>query len=167
MNAPFPHCPWCGERFAPRQKWPRTCRGCGQVSFLNPLPVAVVILPVDEGLLAVRRTIEPGLGELALPGGYVSTGETWQEGAAREIFEETGIRIDPGEVEVFRVATSPEELDKIVVFGLARPRRSGDLPEFAANEEAGERVVIDRATRLAFSLHEEVARAFFDLRGTE
>ena len=58
------------------------------------------------GLLVVRRGITPGLGELALPGGYIGMGETWQEAGAREVWEETGLRLDPAEIEDFTALTA-------------------------------------------------------------
>ena len=36
---------------------------------MNPLPVAVVIVPVDDGAMLIRRSIEPAKGQLAFPGG--------------------------------------------------------------------------------------------------
>ena len=47
------HCSYCGHPFEIDQAWPRLCAACGNTSFVNPLPVAVVILPVNEGVLAV------------------------------------------------------------------------------------------------------------------
>jgi ADP-ribose pyrophosphatase YjhB (NUDIX family) len=46
-------------------------------------------------VLLVRRNIEPQIGQLALPGGYMNLGETWQQAGARELFEETGTIIRP------------------------------------------------------------------------
>ena len=69
------HCSYCGAAFADAQPWPRTCTTCKETSFTNPLPVAVVLVPVGAGLLAVRRAIPPGRGQLALPGGYCSSHE--------------------------------------------------------------------------------------------
>jgi len=37
------------------------------------------LIPVHDGLLFVRRGIEPRKGKLALPGGFINLGETWQE----------------------------------------------------------------------------------------
>ena len=60
-------CSYCGQPFIVDQAWPRTCGNCRQITYLNPLPVAIAVLPVDGGLLCVRRGIEPAVGELAFP----------------------------------------------------------------------------------------------------
>lgn len=154
------HCAWCGTAFAAGLGWPRTCESCGKTSYVNPIPVAVVLVPIDGGLLAIRRTIEPGKGLLALPGGFMDRGETWQQAAARELREETGLAIDPAEVELFSVG-SALEAGVLIVFCLARPRRRADLPAFRATDETSEAVVLDHPETLAFKLHTEAAREFF------
>ncbi len=90
------HCSYCGGAFPAAAAWPRHCRHCGRTSYRNPLPVVVVLLPVAGGLVVIRRDIEPSKGLLTLPGGYLDLGETWQEGARRELLEETGIDIPAG-----------------------------------------------------------------------
>ncbi|MBC8076948.1 MAG: NUDIX hydrolase, partial [Chloroflexales bacterium] len=62
------HCSYCGAPFAAAAPWPRRCAACGNTSYLNPLPVAVVLVPVGGGVLLVRRAIPPQQGTLALPG---------------------------------------------------------------------------------------------------
>ena len=52
---------------------------------------AVVIK--DGKVLLVKRGAEPNKGVWAIPGGSLKLGETLQEGAEREILEETGITI--------------------------------------------------------------------------
>src|SRR6187402_854244 len=66
------HCSHCGLVWPADLPWPRVCAGCGETTWSNPLPVAVVLLPVKSGdgqtgLVVVRRDIEPFRGELALP----------------------------------------------------------------------------------------------------
>jgi len=51
----------------------------------------------DERVLLVRRGQPPSEDLWAIPGGRVEIGETLQEAAEREIFEETGITIRAGE----------------------------------------------------------------------
>ena len=47
----------------------------------------------DGAVLLVKRGQAPARGQWAIPGGSVRLGETLQEAAQREIFEETGIVI--------------------------------------------------------------------------
>jgi len=47
----------------------------------------------ERRVLLVRRGSPPLADEWAIPGGSIELGETLQEAAEREIFEETGIRI--------------------------------------------------------------------------
>jgi ADP-ribose pyrophosphatase YjhB (NUDIX family) len=153
------HCHFCGVKYAD-PKWPRVCAGCGNTTWRNPIPVAVVVLPVDDGLLMIRRGIEPMKGKLALPGGYVDFGETWQQGAARELREETGIVIDPAEVR--HVATlSPPDGTTVLIFGRASRRAREALPKFTPTDETTELVIAHDADQVAFPLHAQVATEFF------
>jgi ADP-ribose pyrophosphatase YjhB (NUDIX family) len=156
------HCSYCGHRFDDGQSWPRICRHCGNVSFLNPLPVAVVLLPIDRGLLVVRRNIEPKRGWLALPGGYINYGESWQQAGARELLEETGVAIAPADLREFCVKSAPDST--LLVFGLARPLRQQDLPPFEPNEETQAIDVLTGPQALAFSTHTEALREYFERR---
>ena len=158
------HCSYCGHPFAEDQAWPRKCTNCGRSTYQNPVPVAVVLLPVDGGLLAVRRDIEPGRGKLALPGGFIGMGESWQEAGARELFEETGIRINAQEIQDFRVLSAPD--GTLLIFGLALPVSEVSLPAFEANHETSETVVITTPQPLAFPLHEQAVEEFFARRAT-
>ena len=154
------HCSWCGQAFAEAQTWPRTCLHCQNITFLNPIPVAVVLVPVDEGLLLIRRAIDPARGKLALPGGYINLGESWQEAGAREVFEETGLIIEPEEIQEFGVRSAPD--GTILIFGLAQPRASAGLPPFTPTPETTERLVgKPLPDELAFPLHAEAMAAFF------
>lgn len=156
------HCSYCGHPFELAQPWPRQCAACQQTSYVNPLPVAVLLVPVDDGLLVVRRSIEPRKGLLALPGGFIGLGETWQEAGAREVWEEAGVQVDPGEVQDFCALSAPEGM--LLVFGLAAPRTSAKMPPFEPNDEASERLVLSAATELAFPLHTEAMRRYFAQR---
>ena len=70
------------------------CTQCNQVHYENP-KVVVGCIPTDgEKILICRRNIEPGWGKWTLPAGYLENGESIQEGARRETFEETGSQVE-------------------------------------------------------------------------
>ncbi|MEW5743018.1 MAG: NUDIX domain-containing protein [Myxococcota bacterium] len=152
------HCSWCGAEF-PDTPFPRTCQSCKRTTWLNPLPVAVLLLPVDDGFLLIRRAEATGHGKLALPGGFIDLGETWQRACARELFEETGITISADEVTCAGVRSSPDGF--LLVFGRGPRLREVDLPAFVPNAEISERLVTRAPVPLAFTLHEEMLRQAF------
>jgi ADP-ribose pyrophosphatase YjhB (NUDIX family) len=153
------HCSFCGARFPDDAAWPRRCASCGNTSYLNPLPVAVAVQPVDDGLLAIGRAIPPA-GKLALPGGYIDVGERWQNAAAREVREETGLAIDPDTLREVRVLSAPD--GTLLVFALAPRITAADLPPFTATSETSECVILRAPSDdLAFPLHAQVVREFF------
>jgi ADP-ribose pyrophosphatase YjhB (NUDIX family) len=156
------HCSYCGAVFASGVAFPRTCASCTNITYRNPIPVAVLLLPVDDGLLGIRRGIEPKKGSIALPGGFIDGGETWQEGAVRELFEETNVVVDPDHVKEFAVRSVKG--GPLLVFGLAPKMSSKLLPEFAPTNETTERLVIARGRELAFPLHAWAMEEFFARR---
>lgn len=153
------HCSWCGHAFEKDAPWPRKCASCTKESYLNPIPVAVLLVPVGKGLLMIRRGIEPKKGMLALPGGYIGLGESWQAAGAREVFEETGIQVDPAGVEDFRVLSAPD--GTVLVFGLAKPMDAAGFPAFEGTNETTERTVIEGPLETAFPLHTQVVNEYF------
>lgn len=52
----------------------------------------------DGKVLLVKRGVSPRKGLWAIPGGSVKLGETLKESAKREVWEETGITIEVGDV---------------------------------------------------------------------
>jgi ADP-ribose pyrophosphatase YjhB (NUDIX family) len=72
----------------------------------RPLIGVGAVIVADKRVVVVRRGHEPLKGEWSIPGGVVEVGETLREAAAREALEETGLRVEAGEV--------LEVLDRIV-----------------------------------------------------
>ena len=152
----YAHCTFCGARFTPKQPWPRRCAACGETSYRNPNPVAVVLQPVGLGLLVVRRGIPPAEDRLALPGGFVEVDETWQETAARELSEETGLQADPATVRLYDTLSAPD--GTLLVFGLLPAIAT--LPAFRPNDETLGLDVLTVPAELGFSLHTQVANRY-------
>ncbi|RSS53563.1 NUDIX domain-containing protein, partial [Streptomyces sp. WAC06614] len=117
------HCSTCGAPFTTAD-WPRTCPACGTVTYRNPLPVAVALLPVEDargtGLVVITRTIEPARGGVALPGGFIDFGEDWRTAVVRELREETGIEAPAADVTLADALSSPA--GHLLLFGLLPPR---------------------------------------------
>ncbi|GGO78664.1 NUDIX domain-containing protein [Nonomuraea cavernae] len=158
------HCSYCGQAYTPDQAWPRTCSGCGNTGYLNPLPVAVMLLPVDGRLLVVRRDVEPGRGELALPGGFIDIGESWQQAAVRELREETGVVVDVADVRLFDVLSAPD--GTVLIFALGPRIGSAALPPVAATAETTGWSLIGGPQELAFTLHTRVVAEYFTREAT-
>jgi ADP-ribose pyrophosphatase YjhB (NUDIX family) len=113
---------------------------CGNVSHRNPLPVAVLVLPVEEdGVLLVRRVTPPA--GLALPSGFIEYGEPWQHAAARELAEETGVRVDPAAVRELRVRSGSD--GTLLIFATAPAVSRDALGAFTPSVEVSELVVTD------------------------
>ena len=116
-------------------------------------------MPVDGGVLAIRRAIPPALGKLALPGGFVNWGETWQEAGAREVKEETGISILPDELTLLGASSVAEGV--VLLFSRARERTLEEAAWQADPAEISEIVVLREPCELAFSTHTEQLAAHF------
>lgn len=99
----------------------------------NPIPVAVMILPVKENkkyiidnvdfrlnltnVLYLKRNIEPQKDKWALPGGFVNEMESIEVAAVRELFEETGYQVDVNQVNLFKSEITPNNRNLIFSVG--------------------------------------------------
>lgn len=52
----------------------------------------------DSCVLMIQRGKEPGRGRWSIPGGRLRLGERVRDGVEREVFEECGVRIRPGDL---------------------------------------------------------------------
>ena len=67
------------------------CTACKAIHYQNPKPTATLICPRNDEILFVKRAFDPGKGQWSLPGGFLELGETLEEGAKRELKEETNL----------------------------------------------------------------------------
>lgn len=151
----------------------------------NPTPVAVAIIPVEKivqyhinGItldifiyeaVYARRGIEPKLGMLALPGGFVNEMERLETGGKREVKEETGLDITEDEFQLFRSEITPN--NRNLIFGIT-PTRTPDILATLENNWNNDPVIRSETqgfviaglniTDAAFPLHQKALGKYFD-----
>lgn len=86
-------CSICGEKLGTiTGSWGRRCAGCGHVHFPAIHPCSIVLVRRGEEFLLTRKKEWPA-GRYSLVAGFLDFGESMEECAAREVLEETGIRV--------------------------------------------------------------------------
>jgi len=163
-------CNFCGTKYSEPLTYPRTCPSCELQVWANPIPVGVGLIPVlvgaRTGLLVIRRAIPPGVGKLALVGGFVEEHESWQQGLAREIREEANVTVDAARIEPMWFVSSDPKPNRVLLFGITETLNA--LPPFLPDHETSERGVVFGPDGLdplfAFPLHAEAARRYFAAR---
>ena len=86
-------CPHCGGgTVLAKGGWQRECVMCGGQHFPRFDPVAIMLVEHDDRILLGRNTRFPQRQYSALAG-FVEPGESLEEGVAREILEEAGVKV--------------------------------------------------------------------------
>ena len=93
-------CPQCGGRLEKRLIKPRepqrlVCTACGFIFYIDPKLSVIAVIPMDQGVVMVRRAIDPGYGLWVVPGGFVDMGEVVEDAVVRETQEETFLTVRP------------------------------------------------------------------------
>ena len=93
-------------------------------------PVAAISALILRGdrVVLIRRLADPNRGRWSLPGGAVDLGESITSAVKREILEETGLRIEPGQV---------LEVGEVIVPRHGRPDYHYVFPVFLAKRVRG------------------------------
>jgi ADP-ribose pyrophosphatase YjhB (NUDIX family) len=94
----YKFCPQCGgplekRRLKVGEPQRLVCRVCGFVFYIDPKLAVLALVPLNGGLVFVRRAINPGYGLWVAPGGFVDVGEPVEEAVVRETREETHLQV--------------------------------------------------------------------------
>ncbi|MGI5129056.1 NUDIX domain-containing protein [Pseudonocardia sp. CA-107938] len=133
------YCRACGSPFREPLANPRAC-ACGVTDRDNPIARVAVLVPVENGVLVVRRGGAGGSGHLSLPGGFVETPQTWPEDAARGVCSETGLDLDPATLTLYDLVARDWRPAHAVLVAKAPPLV--ELPRFTPNEDIVERGIV-------------------------
>lgn len=81
------------------------CDSCGRTHYQNPVILVSCYALRGKKALWIKRRTEPYAGLWAIPSGYMEQDESPQQAAAREVYEETGARVDIDRMELHTVGT--------------------------------------------------------------
>lgn len=124
-----------GKFYESRERY--YCPKCEEIRFRNSVPVSGVFVVKEDKVLMIRRGAEPHKGKWSYPAGYLEFDEKPEEGAVRELEEETGLTADKEKMELVS-SIHLEHPDKFVV-GNAYATRFEDVEgEIVAGDDAEE-----------------------------
>ena len=99
------------------------------IHYKNPLLVLGCVPEWEDKILLCRRAIEPRRGFWTVPAGFMENGETLQNAAARECYEEALARVEVGSLLAMASVTHAGQVH--VMF-----RARMLTPEFGAGAES-------------------------------
>jgi 8-oxo-dGTP diphosphatase len=137
------------KRNAPKREYPD-----------HPLVGVGAVVIRDGKILLIKRAFEPGAGKWSVPGGLVELGEKLSETCAREVEEETGLKVEILElINVFDMIDNDEtgriKYHYVLVEFLAKPvsgeeRLSKETLEFRwVTREEAKKMDMTRTARRA------------------
>ena len=135
------------------------CEVCEFVHWDNPKPVTATVVPTDSGIVLVKRKFEPYVGDWCLPGGFMEAREEPEESAQREVFEETGLKV---EIDRLLGAFSPGKGINVLILIYLAKMATGSM---VAGDDASEVATFRKdalPANVAFELHRRMITAFFD-----
>jgi ADP-ribose pyrophosphatase YjhB (NUDIX family) len=137
-NSPPRFCPGCGNLLASQyvdaeERNRLVCTACGEIHYINPKVVAGVIPMARGRIWLLRRAIQPRYGTWTFPAGFMEMGETVEQAARRETFEELhmDVRIN-GLLNIYSRSESPTVLIVYLADALSEPTGGSEALEFAS-----------------------------------
>jgi 8-oxo-dGTP diphosphatase len=126
---------------------PRGAPGASRAHLVEVPCVGGIVTDTTGRLLLVRRAHDPEAGRWSLPGGRVEPGESTAGATAREVAEETGLRVAVGD-EVGSVRRPAPDGRVFVIHDFrCRPLDPGALPR--AGDDAADARWVDAAAYAA------------------
>ena len=137
-----------------------TCSSCGQIYYENPKILVTCFATWEEKVLWMKRATAPYKGLWSIPAGFMEVGESPQQAAARELFEETRAEIEPESLHFFELGSLMDISQVYLVF---RGKLKG--PRFSTSDEADEVALFAEAEvpwdRFAYPEIEKAMRQFY------
>jgi ADP-ribose pyrophosphatase YjhB (NUDIX family) len=137
-----------------------SCPHCGSFvyRYRNPIPTVDIIIELDGGgIILIKRAKEP-FG-WAIPGGFVDYGESLEDAARREAWEETSLKIELlGQLGAYSAPDRDPRHHTISVVFLARARGRPEARDDAL--EVGVFTKEDLPSPLAFD-HAQILADYF------
>ncbi|MFB6175832.1 MAG: NUDIX domain-containing protein, partial [Halobaculum sp.] len=97
------YCPTCGGDLTTCKVEGRTrdyCPACEQVWWRQAVPTTSVAVHEEDRVLLIRRASGRDAGRWDLPAGHPEPDEPARVATARELREETGLRVEPAELDL-------------------------------------------------------------------
>ena len=166
-SSTYTFCPQCGGRLEKRLLKPQeplrlVCTACGFVFYIDPKLSVIAVIPMDAGVVMVRRAINPGYGLWVVPGGFVDMGEVVEDAVVRETQEETFLTVRP--IRLLNIYSYPDR--RTIIAAYVTEYVSGDL---GAGDETLEARVFGLKEipwpQIAFSSTKEALREYISRYG--
>ena len=152
-------CPYCGHSLGSvvvEGKQRSYCESCKRVIYDNPVPVVAGVIIKDNGVLLVKRGIEPRKDYWSLPSGFIDTMEDAETAMIREMKEETNLDIKKARY-ITSIAQRGMRYNSVLIIGFHITEYKGEL-------EPGDDAVeakffkMDNLPEFAFSKHYELVK---------
>jgi len=92
------------------------CSECDTIHYQNPKIITGCLPVIDDKVLLCKRAIEPRAGLWTLPAGFMENGETVEQGAIRESWEEARLKLN--ELSLYQVFSLPH-ISQVYFFYMA------------------------------------------------
>ncbi|WP_127841661.1 NAD(+) diphosphatase [Actinomyces wuliandei] len=141
------YCPACGGRtLAVQAGWARRCSGCQAVHFPRTDPAVIMAVTDDADRLLLVHGASWEDRRYSVVAGFVEAGESVETAVRREVWEETGLRVE----EVSYLVSQPWPFPRSLMLGYRARLAPGENLARPDGEEVTGAVIVSR---------EELARA--------